>query len=494
MAPDWQNNSCSPFPPFGNINGSGSCTLGNLAQYAINVSDANTAIAGIQFAGEKNIRLTIKNTGHDYLGRSTGKGSLALWMHSLNGITFFNYTSINYTGPAVRIGAGVEGIKVTEAASQNGLRVVDGSCPTVGLSGGWLQGGGHGPLTARYGLGADNSLEFEVVTADGQHLTAKPSNAYADLYWALSGGGGGNYAVVLSTTLKAYADGPVAGASFTFANTSPDAFWSAVTAWMQHLLVLNDIPGLKTIGTITPAGFAMDFATWPGATVQDLAAALNPYFETLAMLNIPLLTNITLVHPTYLAHFQNFSTVAYTINETVASRLIPRSLVQDNNSLSTLVSTMRNISSSNPAIFDIISSNMSYSAAPGANAVLPAWRDSLFHMNFGLSLDENADWDEIYTRNDLASQWQAQFRTLTPGGGSYINEATVMDATWKDDYFGENYGRLRNVKGKYDNGSIFWANVGVGSDESWAPAPDRRLCRVELMVNGLFPEEILDRS
>ena len=132
----------------------------------------------------------------------------------------------------MRIGSGVEGRKLTKAASQSGLRVVEGSCQIVEVSGGWLQGSGHGPLTAAYGLGADNTLEFEVVTADGQHATATPFNKYADLYRARSGGGGGNYAVMLSTTLKAHVDGPVAGNRFAFANTNGDACWSAVEAWM----------------------------------------------------------------------------------------------------------------------------------------------------------------------------------------------------------------------------------------------------------------------
>ncbi len=70
MSPYWMNNSCDPF--FGP---SGACTLGNLASYAINVASAQDVIAGVCFASSNNIRLTIKNTGHDYLGRSSGAGS-----------------------------------------------------------------------------------------------------------------------------------------------------------------------------------------------------------------------------------------------------------------------------------------------------------------------------------------------------------------------------------------------------------------------------------
>nr|ANM86473.1 putative 6-hydroxy-D-nicotine oxidase [Cladonia uncialis subsp. uncialis]AUW31378.1 putative 6-hydroxy-D-nicotine oxidase [Cladonia uncialis subsp. uncialis] len=479
MQPYWQNDTCSPFPPYASVDGSGSCTLGNLAQYAINVTNAQSVIAGINFVQDKNIRLTIKNTGHDYLGRSTGAASLALWMHNLKEITVLNYTSTNYTGSAVRLGAGVEGQEVTEALSQAGLRTADGSCPTVGMAGGWLQNGGHGPLMAVYGLGADNALEYVVVTADGKHLTASPSNDYADLYWALSGGGSGNYAVVLSATVKAYVDGPVAGASFTFANDRPDAFWAAIQAWIQYLLVLSFFPGLKTVGSITNTSFAMNFATWPDATTDALVSALDPFFQDLAALNITLATNVTNVQPTYLAHYTNFTTTPYTVNETVASRLIPRSIVQDDSSVSALISKMRDVVEGSNGIFNVIAGNVSGSVKPGANAVLPAWRSSLFHMNFGLSFAQDASWEQLSISHDLVAQWQYQFRDLVPDSGSYISEATFSDKAWKHDYFGDNYERLLGIKRKYDPESVFWASVAVGSDDVWEPQEDGRLCHVQ---------------
>ncbi|KAF7892007.1 hypothetical protein EAF00_008309 [Botryotinia globosa] len=162
MAPYWLNDSCSPFT---SINAT--CNLGNVASYAINVSSADDVIAGLKFARENKVRITIKNTGHDYMGRSNGEGSLAIWTHNLKDISFLNYTSTNYTGPAVKVGAGVQFFEAYKIAAENGLRVVGGFCPTVGMAGGYVQGGGHGPLGETYGLSADNALEFEVVTADG---------------------------------------------------------------------------------------------------------------------------------------------------------------------------------------------------------------------------------------------------------------------------------------------------------------------------------------
>jgi hypothetical protein len=60
MAPYFQNQSCDPFTPQ-----STQCTLGNYASYSINVTNYEDAKAGVKFANEKNIRLVIKNTGHE---------------------------------------------------------------------------------------------------------------------------------------------------------------------------------------------------------------------------------------------------------------------------------------------------------------------------------------------------------------------------------------------------------------------------------------------
>ena len=481
MSPYWLNNSCSPFAPFAGANGSGSCTLGNLAQYAINISDAATVAAGIKFAQDKNIRLTIKNTGHDVLGRSAGEGSLALWTHYLKDISFLNYTSANYTGPAARVGAGVEVLDLYQAAATQNLRVVGGSCPTVGVAGGWTPGGGHGPLTSTYGLGADATLEFEVVTADGRHLTATPTNENADLYWALSGGGGGNYAVVLSIVVKAHADGPVAGANFTFLNTNPDNFWTAVLAWLKHLPVLDNIPGFKTVGTFTNDFFALDFATLPDATTADLSTALAPFLQQLQALNISFIQNVTTtVHPSFVEHYQYFTTDRYTTNISVANRLISRSFANTPGSLDKLVAEMRDMAA-NAGVFNVIANNVTHARVgnyPESNSVLPAWRDSLFDISFGLSLDANADWDQIRSHQATINVWQTQFRDLTPGGGAYINEATFDDVNWKDDYYGINYDRLNAIKQEYDPTHTFWAVTAVGSDDYWSPAEDGRLCRV----------------
>jgi FAD/FMN-containing dehydrogenase len=97
-------------------------------------------------------------------------------MHKLDSISINeNYASSYYNGPAVKLGAGVITSSAYVAAAASGYRVVGGTRATEGISGGYNQGGGHSILSSQYGLAADNVLEWEVVTASGDHILATPS-------------------------------------------------------------------------------------------------------------------------------------------------------------------------------------------------------------------------------------------------------------------------------------------------------------------------------
>lgn len=176
MAPWFTNYSCDPFasPP-------SRCIVGTYVQYTVNVSKAEHVTAAIQFANKHNIRLVIRNTGHDYNGKSTGAGGLGLWMSHLKDIEIKDWSDEFYVGKAIKMSAGVQGFEAYAAADAEGLQVVGGECPTVGIAGGYSQGGGHSALTSRHGLAADQTLEWEVITATGEHLFANRQEN-TDLY------------------------------------------------------------------------------------------------------------------------------------------------------------------------------------------------------------------------------------------------------------------------------------------------------------------------
>ncbi|EEY21513.1 FAD binding domain-containing protein [Verticillium alfalfae VaMs.102] len=178
-----------------------SCTLGFYGVYVIMAKTKDHIKAGVNFARDHNLRLVIRNTGHDFVGRSTGWGSLIINTHSFQDIKFHSKWSGAgaYKGGAVTVGAGVQGVTILEAAQKQNpkLTLVTGECKTVGLAGGYVAGGGHGPLTSAYGMAADNTLEFEVITAKGDLVVAN-EKVNADLYFALRGGGPSTYGVVTS--------------------------------------------------------------------------------------------------------------------------------------------------------------------------------------------------------------------------------------------------------------------------------------------------------
>jgi hypothetical protein len=135
MAPFFANRSCDPF-----TDRSAGCVLGTYVQYTVNVSCVADVAAGIRWANDRNIRLVIRNTGHDYNGKSTGAGALGLWMQNLKDIEFKDWSDKHYTGKAIKMGAGVLGGEAYKAADAEGLQVVGGECPTVGIAGGYTQG------------------------------------------------------------------------------------------------------------------------------------------------------------------------------------------------------------------------------------------------------------------------------------------------------------------------------------------------------------------
>ncbi|KAI1768459.1 hypothetical protein GGR53DRAFT_462427 [Hypoxylon sp. FL1150] len=486
MNPWYQNASCSPF-----YRTDQPCELGNYVSYAVNVSGPEDVATTINFAQKHDVRLVIKNTGHDFLGKSTGKGGLSLWTHNLKSISIEeNYTSKAYTGPAIKIGAGLTGEEVLVYASAAGYRVVSGDCPTVGIAGGYSSGGGHGLLNGVYGLAADNVLEWEVVTADGRHLTASPTEN-ADLYWALTGGGAGTYAVVLSMTAKLHRDGTIGAATLSFnATASPNstAYAAALDAWWEFLPAVVDT-GAAPAFNFFSGGFLVYNTTAPGKTAEDMDVLFRPYLAELKSLGIPY-TFATYTAPSYLEHYNETNGPLpygpYLGTELFNSRLIPRAVAERDPA--NLTSAMLKAMEVDPAAdwqFGCMGLNVNETRiAHPDNAVAPYWREAvavcLEFSSYDWTVPEST---MVARRQELASTIHPLLVDATPGSGAYLNEADPLvypagdTAKWQDAFYGTNYPRLREVKDKWDPHSVFYAFTAVGS-ESWTQDASGRLCRV----------------
>lgn len=137
------------------------------------------------------LTIACRNTGHDFNGRSTGAGSLSIWTHHLKSFEFLpEYNQGEYSDTAARVSAGLEAWEMYQYMDKYNMTLVSPGGSTVGPYGGWMAGGGHSTIGSIYGLGSDQPLSLQVVTADGRFVTADP-DTNEDLYYALRGGGPG---------------------------------------------------------------------------------------------------------------------------------------------------------------------------------------------------------------------------------------------------------------------------------------------------------------
>ncbi|KAL4971900.1 hypothetical protein BDW66DRAFT_164609 [Aspergillus desertorum] len=466
------NRSCDPF-----TDEESSCKLGNYVSYAVNVSSSDHVVAAIKFAKQNNIRFVIKNTGHDYLGRSTGAGALSVWTHYLNDIEYVDWSDSTYSGPAYKLGSGVMGFEVLEATHNSGYVLVGGECPTVGLAGGYTQGGGHSALSTNFGLGADQTLAFEVVTANGQVVTASRTKN-TDLYWALSGGGAGNWGVVLSVTVKAHKSETVSGAylAFTTSNLSEDVYTQALTEFHQLLPAMVDA-GTTVIYQILPGYFLIKPLTAYNKTTAEVKTILSPFLSALDDLSIQYSVSYT-EYDSYYDHYEKYMGPLPNGNLEVGTftyggRLLPRSVVESD---AASVAEVLYKFTSQSVVAVGVGLNVS-NTNDVDNAIFAPWRNALVTMQFGITLSNNESWSQILAdQQTVTNELGPMLEALTPGSGSYENESNFLQPNWKEVFFGDNYSKLAEIKKKWDPTNFFYSFKGVGSDY-WTVSDSGRMCK-----------------
>ncbi|KAL3510740.1 hypothetical protein ACH5RR_030141 [Cinchona calisaya] len=116
-------------------------------------------------------------------------------MRNLSSISIDTKAKTAWIGGGVLLGELYHAI----AEKSPNLAFPAGTCPTVGV-GGHFSGGGEGLLVRKYGLAADNIIDTRIVNADGAILDRKSMGE--DLFWAIRGGGGASFGVILAYKIK----------------------------------------------------------------------------------------------------------------------------------------------------------------------------------------------------------------------------------------------------------------------------------------------------
>ncbi|RGP67741.1 hypothetical protein FSPOR_5931 [Fusarium sporotrichioides] len=490
MSPLFQGATCEP----SNAESGSKCTIGGFPLYSIKATNVAQIQLAVNFARSLNLRLVVHNTGHDFLGKSTGAGALSIWTHHLKDIKFTkNYRGASsYTGPAFKLGAGVQVKDLYEAADREGYTAVGGECRDVGVTGGYLPGGGHSPLSPIAGLAADQLLSADIVTPDGRFVTADEKQN-TDLFWAIRGGGPATWGVVVSMTVRVYPKMSFAGMTWSV-NTkevgiSEEALFKALEAYWRRFPEYSD---KKSYGYsfLFPAGngsYLWTMNPWmiPNISIDEFKKMVQPLLDEWKELGVdpkPEFFQHDSFYPAWKKHFPAENVGNY--NGRSGSRLIPRKNWDDPKLLDKTIETLKSILSED-GILIIYNINAKQTKDTPPNAANPAWRDANMFVITALNWDVNDPEEKIAeVNNKITFDIMERLKAVTPGGGGYGNEGDVMDPDFGQSYFGSNYQKLYQLKQKIDPYGVFYAPTAVGSEDwyitgqpAYVTKQTGRLCR-----------------
>ncbi|OTA68101.1 FAD-binding domain-containing protein [Hypoxylon sp. EC38] len=462
------------------------CTLGFYGVYVIQAQSRDHIKAGVDFARENSLRLIIRNTGHDFIGRSTGWGSLVINTHSFQDVEFTTEYSGpgNYNGGAVTIGAGVQGrALLTRANAQSPpVTVITGECPTVGVAGGLVQGGGHGPLTPSYGLVADSALSFEVLTADGKYLTAN-SEENPDLFWALKGGGPSAFAVVLSVTLKTFPERKAAGVALMINSTlttDTDLFWDGVKSFHKYSNKFVEA-GLYVYFELMSLRLHIQPFVGVGKTSAEMEAILQPMFDEFKAKGIPYDAMSKEFDTLFDLYMELFEGETAGTSALTGGWMFTHQDVEENNdgiveAFKTVVSPREDLKDQGFIIGHLWDAGLNMPVSNSATN--PRFRKSTDFAIVALPVPDGATWDHKQDlQNVLTNIQDAAMKKAGPNGCAYVNEGDPYQPDWQDHFWGTEYAKLLEIRKKWDPHGVFYAVSTPGTEDWDVIEYGTRLCR-----------------
>jgi len=425
-----------------------------------------------------------------------------VWTHHLKD---FEYIPDYRGGQAARVSAGLEAWEVFGHMFANNISIVAPRDGTIGVYGGWTAGGGHNVLASAYGLGADQVLSLQAVTADGRFVTADEDHNQ-DLFYAMRGGGGckstdlfrllwwcmltkttlATYGILTSAIVRAYPPLEIRASSFSFTSgNNTEAFWSAINEyyWFQQVVCEG---GGAAYDNIIPTGGSFLFNTeieMPFKSSEEIKELLQPMFNAFNE------SGIFVANPEPRPSQRWILPTARDVrpgNTKFASRLFPRKFWRDKEAFHQMMVPVRDAVEGG-YVFHGIHMWAKKPDGIGDNGVNAAFRESQMHTDLFDSVPPTTvPRDEFEEANTRFESYMNAIRAATPGGGAYYNEADTQEPKWQESFFGrDNYKRLLNIKKKRDPWSVFWAPQTVGSEgweiksDDYFPSQNGPLCRVK---------------
>jgi FAD/FMN-containing dehydrogenase len=480
--------------------------------YAVAAQDSTDVAAAVTFARDHNLRLVVKGGGHSYLGGSNAPDSLLIWTRAMRSVEM--HDSFVPSGghgkvdpePAVSVGTGALWMDAYEAVTTNAGRYVQGGgCTTVGVAG-LVLGGGFGSFSKGFGTGAANLLEAEIVTADGVVRTA---NAYnnSDLFWALKGGGGGTYGVATRLTLRTHDLPDYFGEVHTTISAASDAaYLTLVTQLMSFYRTSLFNPHWGEQITFGPGPTISVNMVFQGLDQAEAEATWAPFFDWVAARPVDYTASKPVVGAIPARDYWNaavLGSVPGTIERDDLPGASPADFywVSDAGQVgqvlygyaSTWLSNQLLEPAHMPTLCDaLVLAAQSWpvtlhcnkgiaGAAPDAvsrtkdTAMNPAVLDAFALVISGANAPPAYPGIAGHEPDLMAAHQEAQrldiamapLVALSAQPASYLSETNYFQSNWQTAFWGQNYGRLKRIKERYDPTGLFYVHHSVGS-EAWS--------------------------
>ncbi|KAI0965734.1 hypothetical protein F4678DRAFT_467282 [Xylaria arbuscula] len=456
------------------------CSADGYPSYVVNATTATDVKLGLDFARKHRIRVVVKSSGHDFQGRLQAPGALSIRIHHMQSYEThktFKPTGCHFTinSSAVTVGGGTPVGAIYDELDKINQTIVGGTSKSVSV-GGYLTGGGHSILAPRYGLGADNVLELEVVTPMGDIMTANECQN-EDLFWTMRGGGGSTFGIMTSVTIATHPTPKLVAGIIGIVSTDLEAPWiwdmvGYIASQLPYIME-KDVSGYALFSpnllspdgnnsTLNYAGMGGEFMILDTQDTSDMEAIWEP---NIAHVNATWPSAVSLIAVNPYPSFKSWFDVYYDQSPTgydqyVGSRLLDENALttHDSNELGQAFKLAS-------ASAYLVAGKGVQNAKPrgGSNSVTPTWRRAVVHAVNGkrfAPLSSTARVEALVTVNNLTES----LRKLAPDMEAYINENNPGEPNWQHTFWGENYERLLKIKRKVDPEDVLWCHPCVGND------------------------------
>jgi FAD/FMN-containing dehydrogenase len=426
-----------------------------LPQSVVHAETAEDVRKAVRFALDNGVRPRVRSGGHNFLGWSSSEEGFILDVRRLNHVT-------GGGSPTVHVGPGTLSIEATNALKQHNQQLVTGTCHDVAV-GGFLSGGGLGFQSRGFGIGSDRVVSAKVVLADGRLVTASDiSNP--DLFWALRGGGGGNFGVVVDFEIR-----PIEAPRMVFYEQVWD--WADaekfLTAWQQwyvntprrstgQVIVVQPDAGSGNPPVVLQQGAYYGTREQADAGLAELASLVGAKPATSRVLDLPFSDGMQYVYG--LAEGGSHPRTQW---QRMRARLVSKPLGSSGTAAALKAFEADPRSGQTRYLSFMGLGGAVGGLAPGATAFVH--RSALFHVGYGVALGSAQPSAEDA---DAAVDWAGKgFTVIDPlsDGESYINFPDQYLGGWQHAYYGANYDRLKALKQAYDPGRLFDFPRAIGN-------------------------------